>query len=74
MALDLSGSVSGFDWKSVMFQLVNVGFAPQRIARPGKLEVWENLDLGLTEEGTATASIQVEDTQAGSIREYVDES
>ena len=30
--------------------------------------------LGLTEEGTATASIQVEDTQAGSIREYVDES
>ena len=31
-------------------------------------------DLGLTEEGTATASIQVEDTQAGSIREYVDES
>tara|TARA_B100001167_G_C16648046_1_gene247264 strand:- start:461 stop:580 length:120 start_codon:yes stop_codon:yes gene_type:complete len=39
MALDLSGSVLGFDWKSVMVQLVNVGFAPQRIARLGKLEV-----------------------------------
>ena len=31
-------------------------------------------DLGFTEEETVTVSIQVEDTQAGSIREYVDES
>jgi hypothetical protein len=39
MALALSGSVSGFGWKLVMVQLVNVERAPQRIARRDQLEV-----------------------------------
>jgi len=48
MELALSGLASGFDWKSVVDQLVDVERAPQRRARREQLEVSEkNRILGL---------------------------
>ena len=48
MDLALSGLASGFDWKSVVDQLVEVERAPQRRARQEQLEVSEkNRILGL---------------------------
>ena len=48
MELALSGLASGFDWKSVVDQLVEVERAPQRRARREQLEVSErNRILGL---------------------------
>ncbi|MDP7051696.1 MAG: flagellar filament capping protein FliD [Verrucomicrobiota bacterium] len=48
MDLALSGLASGFDWKSVVDQLVDVERAPQRRARREQLEVSEkNRILGL---------------------------
>ena len=48
MELALSGLASGFDWKSVVDQLVDVERAPQRRARRAQLEVSErNRILGL---------------------------
>ena len=48
MDLALSGLASGFDWKSVVDQLVDVERAPQRRARREQVEVAEkNRILGL---------------------------
>ena len=51
MELALSGLASGFDWKSVVDQLVDVERAPQRRARREQLEVSEkNRILGLVKD------------------------
>ena len=48
MDLALSGLASGFDWKSVVDQLVDVERAPQRRARREQVEVAEkNRILGI---------------------------
>ncbi len=59
MELALSGLASGFDWKSVVDQLVDVERAPQRRARREQLEVSErNRILGLLKDELTSLQIK----------------